>query len=515
MRLSELIKSIPDPLGFRSDTETDITGLYYDSRMVKPGGLFFALRGVAVDGHRFIDTAVKSGAAAIVLEDLSHAPPDVPYIQVADARLAMSKMAAAFFNNPTDGIPVIGITGTNGKTTTTYLVEAILRAAGIPAAVLGTIHYRFGQKVFPAPHTTPESVELQKTLRELVNIGAKSVVMEVSSHALDQRRVDGCRFDIGIFTNLTRDHLDYHNDMDSYLASKKRFFSELLEADREKPKRRAVVNIDDPAGRSIAASAACPVLTYGLSADAGVTARDINFSTSGISGILAIPGGELEFNSALLGRFNLYNILAAAAAAVAMELPAETIRAGIEGHDKIAGRLESVDNDLGITVLVDYAHTGDALENVLKTLREIALKRIITVFGCGGDRDRGKRPIMGEIAARYSDICIITSDNPRSEQPASIIEEIKAGIAPLGLTEFDGTGLDGDFTGNGFTAVESRREAIRLAIRMAKAGDIVLLAGKGHEDYQIIGGERHHFDDREEAAVALGEYLPRQQKVLN
>ncbi len=507
MRLSELIKSIPDPLRISCDTETDITGLCYDSRMVKPGGLFFALKGVAFDGHRFIDAAIKSGAAAIVLEDLSYAAPGTPFIQVGDARLAMSMMAAAYYGNPTNGIPLIGITGTNGKTTTTYLVEAILKAVEMPPAVLGTIHYRFGDTLFAAPHTTPESVELQKTLRGLVDLGAKSVVMEVSSHALDQHRVDGCQFDIGIFTNLTRDHLDYHKDMDSYLSSKMRFFTELLAADQKKPKRRAVVNIDDPAGRLLAESAACPVITYGLGADAGVRARDINFSTSGISGVLETPSGESEFRSGLLGRFNLYNILAASAAAVAMELPMEAIRAGIEGHDKVAGRLERVDNDLGITVLVDYAHTGDALENVLKTLREIAGERIITVFGCGGDRDRGKRPIMGEIAGRYSDICIITSDNPRSEDPAAIIEEIRRGIVPLGIKEYAGTELGHGFSGNGFAAVESRREAIRLAIRSAKTGDIVLLAGKGHEDYQIIGGVKHHFDDREEAAAAVRENI--------
>jgi len=503
MQFSELIKSIPGPLRISCDTGTEVTGLYYDSRMVKPGGLFFALKGVASDGHLFIDAALKSGAAAIVLEDLSFAPSSVPYVQVDDARLAMSMMAAEFYNNPTNDIPLIGITGTNGKTTTTYIIEAILRAAGIPAAVLGTIHYRFGDAIFPAPHTTPESVELQKTLRELVDLGARGIVMEVSSHALDQRRVDGCRFDIGIFTNLTRDHLDYHKDMDSYLASKKRFFTELLASDQKKPRRCAVVNIDDPAGRLIAESSACPVITYGLSGDVHVSARDVNFSTSGISGVLTIPGRESKFDSGLLGRFNLYNILAAAAAAVALELSPEAILAGIEGHDKVAGRLERVDDALGVTVLVDYAHTGDALENVLRTLREIARDRIITVFGCGGDRDRGKRPIMGEIAGRYSDISIITSDNPRSEDPAAIIAEIREGILQLGLKECAAAELGNGFSGKGFTAVESRREAIRLAIRLAKAGDIVLLAGKGHEDYQIIGGKKHHFDDREEAVAAL------------
>ncbi len=507
MRLSELMTSIHNPLQVSGDVRADISGLYYDSRMVKHGGLFFALKGVAVDGHRFIHTAVKAGAVAVVLEDASYALPGIPFIRVADARLAMSKMAAAFYNYPTGTIPLIGVTGTNGKTTTTYLIESILSRAGVSAAVLGTISYRFADKTFPAPHTTPESVELQKTLRELADLGALGVVMEVSSHALDQRRVDGCQFDVGVYTNLTRDHLDYHKDMASYLESKKRFFTELLVPDRQKPKRHAVVNIDDPLGHLIARSAACPVTTYGLLADARITARDVHFSTSGISGVLSTPRGETEFHSKLLGRFNLYNILAAVSVAVVMELPMEVIRSGIEGHEKVAGRLESVDNDLGITVLVDYAHTGDALENVLKTVLEIASARIITVFGCGGDRDRGKRPIMGEIAGRYSDMAIITSDNPRSEDPSSIIEEIRAGIAPLGIKEYTGTELCAGFSAKGYTAVESRREAICLAMRVAKPGDMVIIAGKGHEDYQIIGSERRHFDDREEAAAALRERL--------
>jgi UDP-N-acetylmuramoyl-L-alanyl-D-glutamate--2,6-diaminopimelate ligase len=419
----------------------------------------------------------------------------------------MSETAAAFYHHPTGTIPLIGITGTNGKTTTTYLVEAILAKAGMPAAVLGTINYRFKDQTFSAPHTTPESVELQRTLRELVDLGARSVVMEVSSHALDQRRVDGCRFDIGVFTNLTRDHLDYHKDMASYLESKRRFFTELLVPDRQKPKRHAVVNIDDPLGHLMARSAPCPVITYGLVADARVTAREVHFSTTGISGILSTPKGETEFHSRLLGRFNLYNILAAVSAAVAMELPLAAIRSGIEGHEKVAGRLERVDNNLGITVLVDYAHTGDALENVLKTLLEIASARIITVFGCGGDRDRGKRPIMGEIAGRYSDMTIITSDNPRSEEPSRIMDQIRAGIDPLAIKEYTVPQLSDGFAEKGFAAVKSRKEAIYLAIRLAKPGDIVLLAGKGHEDYQIIGSQRIHFDDREEAAAAMKERL--------
>jgi UDP-N-acetylmuramoyl-L-alanyl-D-glutamate--2,6-diaminopimelate ligase len=505
MVLSKLLSSINEPLLVSGDTGTEITGLCYDSRMVKKGGLFFALKGVAADGHRFIEAAVKSGAGAVVLEDTAYAPSSIPYIQVRDARLAMSEMASAFFDNPTDSVPLIGITGTNGKTTTTYLLESIMRKAGIPVAVLGTIQYRFADKAIPAPHTTPESVELQKVLRELLDLGARGIVMEVSSHALEQRRVDGCRFDVGVFTNLTRDHLDYHGDMDSYLESKKRFFTDLLIADRIKPFRHAVVNIDDPYGQIIADEAKCQVLTYGISAGAMITARNVRFSTSGIDGVLVTPMGETDLCSKLLGRFNLYNILAAASVAVSMNLSLESVRDGISGHDQVAGRLERIDNDRGLTVLVDYAHTGDALENVLKTLREIASERIITVFGCGGDRDKGKRPIMGEIAGRYSDMTIVTSDNPRSENPPDIIREILAGIAPLGIKEYSEEELSGTLEEKGFITVESRKDAIRLAIRMARPGDIVLIAGKGHEDYQIIGTERLHFDDREEAANALRE----------
>jgi UDP-N-acetylmuramoyl-L-alanyl-D-glutamate--2,6-diaminopimelate ligase len=505
MQLSELLQSTHDPLLISGDTGLDISGLFYDSRKVKSGGLFFALKGVAVDGHRYIETAVKSGAVAVVLEDVSFAPAGITCIQVTDARLAMSEMAAAFYRYPTSTVPLIGVTGTNGKTTTTYLIEAILNKAGIPAAVLGTIHYRFAGMILPSAHTTPESVELQKTLRELLDYGAKSVVMEVSSHALEQRRVDGCQFDIAVFTNLTRDHLDYHKDMASYRACKERLFSQLLAADRKKPKRHAVVNIDDPFGHLIARCAACPVITYGLGDDSRVTARDVTFSTSGISGILHTPGGEIDFQSDLLGRFNLYNILAAVSVGIAMELPLEVIRSGIAGHEKVAGRLERVDNNRGITLLVDYAHTDDALENVLKTLLEIATRRIITVFGCGGDRDRGKRPLMGGVSGRYSDLTVITSDNPRTEDSLTIMDEILAGIMPLGLKEYTEKELAGGLTEKGYIAIRSRREAICLAVHVAEPGDIVLLAGKGHEEYQIIGSEKLHFDDREEASKALRE----------
>ena len=504
MNFRELLQSI-EPLKVCGDTEIEILGLCYDSRQMRSGGLFFALRGSAVDGHRFVDAAVRGGAAAMVVEDETVVPAGIPYAQVADARLAMSLMAAAFYCNPADGVPLVGITGTNGKTTTSYMIEAILEEAGIPAAVFGTVSYRFRERAVPAPTTTPESADLQKTLREMVDLGARGVVMEVSSHALDQHRVDGCRFDAGVFTNLTRDHLDYHLDMESYLASKTRLFSELLVADGVKPRRRAAINCDDPYGRLIAGNAVCPVITFGLGDAALVTARDLQFSVAGISGLLVTPKGEVPFHSRMPGRFNLYNLLAAAAAGIALDLPLDAISRGIESHRKVPGRLERVDNDCGVALLVDYAHTGDALENVLGTLRELATDRIITVFGCGGDRDRGKRPVMGEVAGRLSDLAIVTSDNPRTEQPAAIIAEIRNGIVPLGLREFDIMELAGGFTDRGFVLVESRREAIRLAVRLARPGDIVLLAGKGHEDYQIIGTEKLHFDDREEAAAAFRE----------
>jgi len=483
----------------------DISGVTCDSRLVAPGSLFFALRGSTSDGHRFIPAAVDSGAAAVVLEDAHSAPVGIPWIRVADGRAAMAHMAAEFYGNPTAKLPLIGITGTNGKTTTTYLIEAILHAAGIPAAVLGTISYRFGETRIEASHTTPESTELQAIFSRLAAAGARAFVMEVSSHALEQRRVDGCQFDVGIFSNLTRDHLDYHSTMESYLQAKQRLFSELLRPTPDKPRRCAAVNMDDEQGTVIAAQSACPVLRYAVDAPADVQAADVQLSVNGISGKLVTPKGEITFASRLLGRFNLSNILAAASAGIALDISLEAVKAGIEAQSNVPGRMERVENGRGVTLLVDYAHTGDALENVLTTLKELATGRIITVFGCGGDRDPGKRPIMGSIAAGLSDLAIVTSDNPRTEDPLTILEQVKSGITPLNLHEYTVAELTETFVERGFVMLENRRAAIRLAVKQARAGDIVLLAGKGHEDYQIIGRTKHHFDDREEAALACAE----------
>ena len=508
MKLSRLIQALNDPAPLAIDPE--ISGLAYDSRRVSPGALFFALRGLDADGHRFIQEAVQAGASAVVLEDPLRAPTTIPWLAVADTRLALARIAAIFYGDPTDGIPAIGITGTNGKTTTTYLVEAMLTAAGHPAAVIGTINYRLGDFQLPAPHTTPESAELQKIIRVLVDKGAKAVVMELSSHALEQHRADGCRFDVGIFSNLTPEHLDYHHDMAAYLASKRRLFSDLLIPDDQKPLRRAVINNDDPAGAELAAASACPVITYGIRNPSQVTVRNPVCSVEGISGLLITPAGEATFRSQMLGMFNLYNILAAAAGGIGAGLPLDAIVSGIQKHRPVPGRMERVPNHRGVTLLVDYAHTGDALENVLKTISTLGGGRIITIFGCGGDRDRSKRPVMAEVAGRYSNLTIITSDNPRTEEPSAIISQVRAGILPLGLRELSVDDLKKTSPGalsthgeKGFITVESRRDAIRLAVNASCPGDIILLAGKGHEDYQIIGTTRDHFDDREEATAAF------------
>jgi UDP-N-acetylmuramoyl-L-alanyl-D-glutamate--2,6-diaminopimelate ligase len=505
MLLEQLVNEIPI-LASHGNLQTAVAALTCDSRQVTAGTLFFALPGAKADGHGYIQQAVSAGAAAVVLEDATCAPEQTPWIQVKSGRQVMALMAARFYGQPTNHLPLIGITGTNGKTTTSYLIEGILDAAKLSAAVLGTISYRFGNTCIEASHTTPESTELQGIFRQLADAGAKAFVMEVSSHALEQHRVDGSAFNVGVFTNLTRDHLDYHGSMEAYRDAKLRLFSELLKPDNSKPVRRAVINADDPAAQEFIQAATCPVIRYGITTrHCEVTARELSSSVDGISGLLVMPDGCLPFHSRLVGSYNLSNILAAAATGVALEITPEVIVAGIEQQKSVPGRLERVDNNAGVTCLVDYAHTGDALENVLGTLKKLATSRIITVFGCGGDRDNGKRPIMGKIAADYSDLAIVTSDNPRTENPAVILNQIREGIIPLAVHEYTTDALGSDFSDKGFVVVENRREAIRLAVSLAQPGDILLLAGKGHEDYQIIGTTKHHFDDREEAISAFRE----------
>ncbi len=495
MRLSQLFKDIPlRPL--QADSDPEVAGLAYDSRQVEPGGLFFALRGEKADGHQFIEQAIQRGAVAVVMEEERPLPPGVAGFLAENGRRVMALAAAAFYGDPTADMTVVGVTGTNGKTTTTYLLEAVLRAAGKRPAVFGTVNYRFGERVLPSLHTTPESVDLLRTIAEFRRAGADALIMEASSHALEQHRVDGVRFDAAIFTNLTPEHLDYHRDMESYFAGKRRLFKLV-----EETGGKAVVNIDDPYGARLAAGLPA-VVSCGTSPAAMVRPLRVSLSMDGIAGELATPAGPLPLHSRLLGDFNLHNLLGAAGAGLALGLDPQTIAAGLAQAPQVPGRLERIENGRGALVLVDYAHTGDALEKVLSTLAALSPGRIITVFGCGGDRDRSKRPVMGEVAARFSDLALITSDNPRTEEPLAIIEEVRAGaqrVHPLAWSREEATRSPG----RGFLVIPDRREAIAFAVSLLQPGDLLLVAGKGHEDYQIIGRERFHFDDREELRRAL------------
>jgi UDP-N-acetylmuramoyl-L-alanyl-D-glutamate--2,6-diaminopimelate ligase len=497
MKLSDLFQK-KFPAVVHGSAELEIGGLAYDSRRVEPGDAFFALRGAAVDGHRFVADAVARGARAVIAEDLSALPEAVTGVLVEDSRRALALAASAFYNDPTADIPVIGVTGTNGKTTVSYLLEAILRAAGRRPAVFGTINYRFADRHLPAPHTTPESLDLLRMVADFRAAGADALIMEVSSHALAQSRVDGIHFDVGVFTNLTPEHLDYHGDMDTYFTSKRRFFDELLPAGEG----RAVINVDDPFGRRLA-----DTLPGGLrcSSEAGVGQvhpLELTIDLDGIRGRLAVPDGEITVESPLLGPFNAQNLICAAAAGIALGLEPAVVARGLAQCPPVPGRLERIENDREALVLVDYAHTGDALDKVLTAVGQLQPRRIITVFGCGGDRDRGKRPVMGEVAARYSDLTIMTSDNPRGEDPLAILAEIRPGV--LRACDRELTQEQARQGGRkGFLTIPDRRAAIDFAVSLLGEGDLLLVAGKGHEDYQVVGNRRLHFDDREELRRAL------------
>jgi UDP-N-acetylmuramoyl-L-alanyl-D-glutamate--2,6-diaminopimelate ligase len=495
MRVAELTKSLVSA-AVSGPGEVEVSGLYYDSRRVRPGGLFFALPGAYADGCDFVPQALANGAVAVVSERALALPDHVAGILVANARKAMAVTAMRFFDYPLQGMTLIGVTGTNGKTTVCYQLEAMFRAAGRRPAVLGTVNYRFGEKVLPAPHTTPESIDLLSMLAAFRRDGADAVIMEVSSQGLDQDRVDGFLFDVAAFTNLSPEHLDYHHDMKGYFAVKRRLFTDFVKAQGVR-----VVNIDDPYGLRLALEMK-GALTCGATDEAAVRPAELHSSFSGTEGVLVTPQGPLHLCSRLFGSYNLSNLMVAAAAGLAAGIPPEAVETGIRTAPQVPGRLETVDNDRGAVILVDYAHTAGGLLAVLKALKEMAPLRLITVFGCGGDRDRSKRPRMGEVAARLSDLVILTSDNPRSEDPLAIIEEIRAGIRPLGLQERTPEEYRYRPAG-GFTVLPERRQAIAYAVSLLVPGDVLLVAGKGHEDYQLIGAQRLHFDDREEIRTAL------------
>jgi UDP-N-acetylmuramoyl-L-alanyl-D-glutamate--2,6-diaminopimelate ligase len=508
MELTKLLEGV-EIIKIVGETEKEIEGIAYHSRRVGRNFLFAAIRGIEADGHRFIRESIERGAEAILLEAGAEAN-DRTAVFVPNSRQALARVSSNFYGNPSANMRLVGITGTNGKTTTAYLLESIFKKAGYDVGVIGTVNYRYGQTVVPALNTTPESLDLQKILWEMSQEGVSHVIMEVSSHGLDLDRVFGCQFDGAVFTNFTSDHLDYHQTLKRYFESKRKLFSELL-MKSGKAERFAVTNCDDPGGDEIVRGVTLSILRYGLGDSCDFSAGETNLSLDGISCRIKTPAGDFPLHSALIGRFNLYNILAAVTAGFGMGLSLKVLKEGVEALKGVPGRFEKVTNPKGIHVIVDYAHTHDALERVLSGLRETLnlsspnRGKIITVFGCGGDRDRTKRPLMGEAAGKYSDLVVLTSDNPRTEDPLTILEEVEGGIRPLFLEAWDRDKMEAWRSKKGYLKVPDRKEAIRTAIRLARAEDTVLIAGKGHEDYQILGREKIAFDDRIEARKALEE----------
>lgn len=509
MILRDLLPNAPHVV-VEGNLEVEISQVAYDSRSVRPGALFFALPGTKTDGARFLDQAWENGAQALVAPLAiaqswlaSRLPSKLPTVICSDSpRKLLGVVADRFYHQPSRRLTLVGVTGTSGKTTTTYLLEAIWRAHGWSPGVIGTVNYRYLGKEMPAPFTTPEAVELQALLAEMALAGVSHVVMEVSSHALVQERVQGCRWDGALFTNLGRDHLDFHVDLDDYFAAKSRLFLHAL-AESDKPHRFAAINRDDPWGaKLLAAPLPGRVLTYSCRSDATVSLSGVENNFNGLSGTLHIGKETARFSSPLLGEPHLYNILAATTAAYAVGVPLAAIVEGIRHCTSVPGRMESIVVGQPFTVLVDYAHKPDALEKVLRSIRAMATKRLLTVFGCGGDRDRGKRPLMGTAAGQFSDIVILTSDNPRTEDPWAILAEAEPGLIQAGLKKEDDPNKIGSLR-KGYFVVEDRRSAIQAVLAGAQPGDVVVIAGKGHEDYQIIGVTKHHFDDREEVRAYL------------
>jgi UDP-N-acetylmuramoyl-L-alanyl-D-glutamate--2,6-diaminopimelate ligase len=472
-----------------------VAGLAYDSRKVEPGALFVAVPGFKQDGRRFIPEALGRGAAVVVAEGEDPLPgSDQGRVLVPSSREALARLADAYFGHPSGRLTVVGITGTNGKTTTSYLVEALLRAKGMRTGVVGTIQYRVGDERIVAGQTTPETVELQSLLARMVDAGVRGVAMEVSSHALALHRVDGIAFDVAVFTNLTQDHLDFHGSFEAYRRAKARLFA--LLAAGEKPRPLAVINCDDPSGGFMTAGLGLQILTYGRNSRAQIRPRQFTSDIEGISLSAETPAGVLSLRSSLVGEHNVMNLLAACGVGLALGMSPSTVASALESVVSVPGRFERVEAGQPFLVVVDYAHTPDALERVLVTARKLTSARLGVVFGCGGDRDRGKRPIMGGIALRLSDRVWVTSDNPRSEDPLAIMREIETGI--MGAWPAP----------DRYAMIPDRRAAIRDALEWARPGDLVVIAGKGHETYQLIGSDVLPFDDRAVANQILSERRP-------
>jgi UDP-N-acetylmuramoyl-L-alanyl-D-glutamate--2,6-diaminopimelate ligase len=485
MDLRELLTHLHDFVQL-PEQNIDITSIEMDSREVKPGALFICIDGYTVDGHSFAQMAVEKGAVAILAE--KPVDVEVPVVRVKSTKRAMAVLADAFYNQPTQKMHLIGVTGTNGKTTITHLIEHIFKSQHKKTGLIGTIEIRIGDTSYDVKNTTPESLTLQKTFNQMVEENVEVAMMEVSSHALDLGRVHGCDFDVAVFSNLTQDHLDYHHTMEDYRRAKGLLFAQLGNAYNHNRPKFAVLNADDAATEEYIKNTAATVITYGIDRDSDIRATNIQITNSGTTFDLTTPTETVPVEMKLIGKFSVYNVLAATASCLVSGIPLSVIVEEIKVLEGVSGRFEVVDAEQDFTVIVDYAHTPDSLENVLKTVKEFAKRNIYVIVGCGGDRDRTKRPIMARIAAEYSTQAILTSDNPRSEDPLAILKDMEEG-------------LDTD----NYVTIADRAEAIRYAVETAHADDVIVIAGKGHETYQIIGKKVFDFDDREVARKMIEE----------
>ena len=475
MKLYDLLADTGISFGLLKE-DTEIVSITCDSRRVEPGCLFVCIEGTAVDGHRFAEDAQRAGAAAVLVQrDMGlHTQ-----LMAGNTRMAWAQICANWFGHPAARLKMIGVTGTNGKTTTTTLIKSMLEQEGYKVGLIGTIHNLIGDRVLPARHTTPDPYDLQSLLALMVVEGCDYCVMEVSSHALDQRRVAGCIYEVGVFTNLTQDHLDYHGTMENYMLAKKELFS---------LSRCGIVNGDDAWASAISKDVPCPLTTYSAKSEADYAARNVAYRADGVDFELVYGGESRQVNMQIPGQFSVYNGLCAAAVCLTVGMPFDRVVEALSAAAGVKGRAEVVPTGRDFTVVIDYAHTPDGLDNICRTLKQCCAGRLVTLFGCGGDRDKTKRPLMGEIAASLSDYVVVTSDNPRSEDPAAIIQDIVPGVRKMGTPH---------------TVVVNRVEAIRWAIANAQPGDTILLAGKGHETYQILADEVIHLDEREVVAEAL------------
>ena len=490
--LKDIISTL-DVQQVQGDQNVSIQDITADSRAVKPNSLFIALDGATVDGHNYIDKAVAAGAVAVIVSKPVTVPDDVCVITVSDTRQAMMVCVPYFFDYPANRMRMVGVTGTNGKTTTTHMIRHILKAQGHKVGVIGTVHIMIGDTSYPIHNTTPDVVDLQHILHQMVQENVEYCVMEVSSHALALGRVSGVEFDTAVFTNLTQDHLDFHKTFENYLAAKCKLFEQVSAPNQVKDNKGAVINIDDSYGHRVMEKTTAPTITYSTLGKGTLNASDVHMSTKNSQYTVNYKGESYPVSMNTTGLFNVYNTLAAIGACLQEGISMEAIDTALKTFSSVPGRIEIIEEGQDFAVVVDYAHTPDGLQNILETAKAIKENRIIIVFGGGGDRDATKRPIMGRIAAEYGDKIYVTSDNPRTEDPVQIVKDVEVGVKEA-LRD-----------GTSYEVIVDRREAINHAIHDAKAGDIVIIAGKGHENYQILKNETIHFDDREEARKALKE----------